>query len=40
MDIVTKGVILGAVVIGVVALLWRGEQIAARARAVLKSFEG
>lgn len=40
MDIVTKGVILGAVVIGIVALLWRGEQIAARARAVIKSFEG
>lgn len=38
-DTVTKYLIFGAVAIGVIALLWRGEQIAARARAVLKSFE-
>lgn len=33
-------ILLGIGLVGVVILLWRGEVIAARARAVLKSFEG
>lgn len=38
-DTVTKYLIFGAVAIGVIALLWRGEQIASRARKVIASFE-
>lgn len=33
-------ILLGVGLIGVVILLWRGEMIAARARSVLKSFDG
>jgi putative chitinase len=38
-DNVTKAIIGGAVFLAIVALLWRGEQIAMRARKVLASFD-
>ena len=39
LDNVTKAIVLGIVFIGVVALLLRGEQIAARAKKLLASFD-
>lgn len=38
-DSTTKFLILGVVAVGVIALLWRGEQIAARAKKIVASFE-
>lgn len=38
LDNVTKGIIVGAIVIGIAALIWRGEQIAQRARKIISEF--